>query len=402
MNTHTAHEIVVLGAGYTGLIATARLARYTRKLNTRITVVNPSSRFTERLRMHQVAAGQELTDYQIPDLLAGTGVEFHRASATAIDTAAKVVTLDDRAVLRYDTLVYALGSAADTSMVPGAAEHAWTLDDPRAARLFSQRLPEINAARGAVTVCGGGLTGIEAAAEIAEAYPELTVTLVSSGEPGAMMGVKARAHLNRVLDRLGVVRMVGVKATKVLPTAVGLDTGVNLGSDLTLWTTGVRVSSLATRAGISTDARGLIITDPTLRSESHPDIHAIGDAALVRQPWGQIHGTCQSGVVTADYTATVIARLLRGKKVKPLRFGYFHQPVSLGRRDAVIQFTKADDTPNRWYLTGKVAAFYKEQVSSTPPLAAKMSRYVKLPVQLSKGGRATRKATRAGTGSSEG
>jgi NADH dehydrogenase FAD-containing subunit len=294
-------------------------------------------------------------------------------------------------VLHYDKLVYALGSATDTSIVPGAADHAWTLNDPRLARHFSQRLPDIAAAGGTVTVCGGGLTGIEAAAEIAEMHPGLTVNLVSAAEPGAMMGEKARAYLNRVLDRLGVVRMVGVKVTKVLPDAVRLDTGEFVGSDLILWTTGVKVSPLAAQAGIATDAKGLIITDPTLRSMSHPEIHAVGDAALVRQAWGQLHGTCQSGVVTADYTATVIARLLRGKTVQPLRFGYFHQPVSLGRKDAVIQFTKADDAPNRWYLKGKAAVIYKEQVSSTPPVAAKMSRYVKLPVQLSKGGRATRK-----------
>ncbi|MEV4002308.1 FAD-dependent oxidoreductase [Actinomadura sp. NPDC049753] len=392
MNTSTAHQIVVLGAGYTGLIATARLARYTRRLNTRITLVNPSPRFTERLRMHQVAAGQELTDFQIPDLLEGTGVRFHQATATTIDTADRTVALDDGALLHYDTLVYALGSATDASIVPGAADHAWTLNDPRLAHRLSRRLPEIAAAGGTVTVCGGGLTGIEAAAEIAEAHPALTVNLVCATEPGSMMGEKARAHLNRVLDRLGVVRMVGAKVTKVLPDAVRLDTGELVSSDLTLWTTGVRVPQLAAQAGIATDGKGLILTDPTLRSVSHPEIHAIGDAALVRQAWGQIHGTCQSGVVTADYTAGVIARLLRGKPVKPLRFGYFHQPVSLGRKDAVVQFTRADDTPRRWYLKGKAAVIYKEQVSGTPPVAAKMSRYVKIPVQLSKGGRATRKA----------
>ncbi|MGK8486537.1 NAD(P)/FAD-dependent oxidoreductase [Nocardia asiatica] len=293
-------------------------------------------------------------------------------------------------MLSYDTLVYALGSATDTSTVPGAAEHARTLDDPRLAHHFSQRLPEIAARGGTVTVCGGGLTGIEAAAEIAEAHPGLTVALISSAEPGSMMGEKARAYLNRALDRLGVVRTVGVKVAKVLPDAVRLDTGELVASDLILWTTGVRVSPLAAQAGIATDAKGLVITDPTLRSVSHPEIHAIGDAALVRQAWGQIHGTCQSGVVTADYTAAVIARLLRGKTVRPFRFGYFHQPVSLGRKDAVIQFTNADDTPKRWYLQGKAAVIYKEQVSSTPPVAAELSRYVKLPVQLSKGGRATR------------
>ncbi|MBF6468198.1 FAD-dependent oxidoreductase [Nocardia beijingensis] len=391
MNTTPTHEIVVLGAGYTGLIATARLARYTRKLDTRITLVNPSPRFTERLRMHQVAAGQKLTDFRIPDLLKGTGVKFHQATVTAIGTDDRIVTLDDGSVLHYDSLVYALGSTTDTSRVPGAADHAWTLDDPRLAHRFSQRLHDIAAVGGTVTVCGGGLTGIEAAAEIAEAQPGLTVRLVSATEPGSMMGEKARAYLNRALDRLGVVRMVGVAVTKVLPDAVRLDTGELVPSDLILWTTGVRVSPLAAQAGIATDARGLIRTDPTLRSVSHPEIHAVGDAASVRQAWGQLHGTCQSGVVTADYTATVIARLLRGKTVKPLRFGYFHQPVSLGRKDAVIQFTNADDTPNRWHLVGKAAVIYKEQVSSTPPVAAKLSRYVKLPVQLSKGGRATRK-----------
>ncbi|MBF6412547.1 FAD-dependent oxidoreductase [Nocardia cyriacigeorgica] len=386
------HRIVVLGAGYTGLVATARLARYTRRLtNTRITLVNPSPRFVERLRMHQVAAGQELTDFQIPDLLAGTGVQFHQAAATAIDTAARSVTLDSGATLHYDSLVYALGSTTDTGKVPGAAEHAWTLNDPRLAHHFSKRLPEIAAVGGTVTVCGGGLTGIEAAAEIAEAHPELTVNLISFTEPGAMMGDKARSYMNGVLDRLGVVRTVGMKVTKVLPDGVRLENGEVIASNLILWTTGVKVPALAAQAGIETDSRGLIITDPTLRSVSHPDIHAIGDAALVRQAWGELHGTCQSGVVTADYTATVIARLLRGKKVKPLRFGYFHQPVSLGRKDAVIQFTNADDTPNRWYLRGKAAVIYKEQVSSTPPVAAKLSRYVELPVQLSKGGRATRK-----------
>ncbi|MGY5309509.1 NAD(P)/FAD-dependent oxidoreductase [Nocardia gipuzkoensis] len=391
MNTSTtAREIVVLGAGYTGMLAAIRLARNTRKLDVRITVVNPSVRFTERLRMHQVAAGQELANYDIPALLTGSGIDFHQATATAIDAEARLITLDDGAILHYDNLVYALGSSTDTSTVPGAHEHAWTLNDPRLAHRFSQRLTDVAPAGGGVTVCGGGLTGIEAAAEIAEAHPDLTVTLVSHAEPGSMMGDKARAYLNRVLDRLGVVRRVGVKVTKVLPDAVRLDTGELIASELTLWTTGVKVSPLAAQAGIATDAKGLIITDPTLRSVSHPEIHAIGDAALVQQNWGQVHGTCQSGLPTAAYTADTLARLLRGKTVKPFRYGYFHQPVSLGRRDAVIQFTNADDTPNRWYLKGKAAVAYKQSVSSTPPLAFKMSKYMKAQVQLSKGGRATR------------
>ncbi|MFI6869858.1 NAD(P)/FAD-dependent oxidoreductase [Nocardia sp. NPDC050406] len=391
MSTNKTHEIVILGAGYTGMLTAARLARRTRRQPVRITLVNPSARFTERLRLHQVAAGQQLKNFHIPDLFAGSGVEFHQAAATAIDTAARAVTLDDGATMTYDTLVYALGSRTDTSLVPGAADHAWTLDDPRLAHRFSVRLDEIASAGGAVTVCGGGLTGIEAATEIAESHPNLTVTLISAGEPGAMMGEKARAYLNRALDRLGIIRKVGVRVTKVLPDAVRLDTGETVDSDLTLWTTGVKVSALAAQAGIATDAKGLIITDPTLRSVSHSEIHALGDAAAVRMAWGQVHGTCQTGVPQAAYTAAAIARILKGKQPKPFRIGYFHQPVSLGRKDAVIQFTKADDTPNRWYLKGRAAVIYKEQVSSTPPIAFKVGQHMPVPVKLSTGGRATRR-----------
>ncbi|MGK8520137.1 NAD(P)/FAD-dependent oxidoreductase [Nocardia asteroides] len=384
------HEIVILGAGYTGMLAAVRLARRTRRLRTHITLVNPSARFTERLRMHQVVAGQELTNFQIPELLSGSGVDFRHAAATAIDTPARRVVLSDGGSLTYDTLIYALGSTTDTGLVPGAGEHAWTLDDPRKGREFSRQLNDIAVAGGTVTVCGGGLTGIEAATEIAESHPRSTVTLISRGEVGAMMGERARAHLDRALDRLGVVRKTG-EITKVLPDAVRLATGELIASDLTLWTTGVRVSALAAEAGIETDARGLVVTDTLLRSVSHPEIHAIGDAAAVRMAWGQVHGTCQTGLPTAAYTADTIARLLQGKKVKPFRIGYFHQPVSLGRKDAVIQFTNADDTPKRWYLKGRAAVAYKEAVSSTPPIAFTMSKHMPVTVQLSKGGRATRR-----------
>ncbi|MFC9436198.1 NAD(P)/FAD-dependent oxidoreductase [Nocardia sp. NPDC057030] len=382
---NTEQRIVILGAGYTGLLTAARLARRTRKLNARITLVNPSPRFIERLRMHQIAAGQELADHRIADILTGTGVEFVQGWATSIDPEAQQVVIDDARTLPYDELVYALGSSTDTTLVPGVADHAWTLNDPRTAHQFAGKLNALAAQRGTVAVCGGGLTGIEAAAEIADEHPGLRVTLISTGEPGAMMGDKARAYLHRTLDRLGVTRETGRAVTKVLPDAVELADGTMVPADLTLWTAGVRVSPLAARSGIETDARGLIVVDETLRSLSHPNIYAIGDAAAIRMPWGQIHGTCQSGLPTAAYTADTIARRLRGKSVRPFRFGYFHQPVSLGRRDGVIQFTKSDDTPARCYLTGRMAVAYKESVSSSPVPVARFSRRMNVPVKLRAG-----------------
>ncbi|MGW0595721.1 NAD(P)/FAD-dependent oxidoreductase [Streptomyces sp. NPDC002776] len=385
------HHIVVLGAGYTGMFTAVRLAHRIRRTGVRITLVNPSSRFVERLRMHQIAAGQHLAHHRIPSLLDGTGVRFVEGTATTIDPEARRVTVDGDMSLGYDTLVYALGSSTDTGRVPGADTHAFTLDGPESAGRFAARLTEVAAAGGTVTVCGGGLTGVEAAAEIAESHPGLNVTLISSDEVGGMMGAKARAYQHRVLDRLGVTTVTGARVTKVLPDAVELSDGRTVRSDAFLWTAGVKVSPLAADAGIATDERGLILVDGTLRSVSHPEIHAIGDAAAVRLAWGPVHGTCQSGLPTAQYTADTIARLLRGRTVEPFRFGYFHQPVSLGRRDAVIQFTKADDSPARWWLRGRAAVAYKEFVSGSPLLTYRLSKRMNVTTVVSKGGRATRR-----------
>ena len=269
--TTTTHRIVVLGAGYTGMLAAIRLARRTRKLDVAITLVNPSARFTERLRMHQIAAGQELAHHDIPEILDGTGIEFVQGRVTAIDPAAQRVQVDGAGELAYDELVYALGSTAETTLVPGVAEHAMTLDDPRRAHEFAGELATLAAEGGSVAVCGGGLTGIEAAAEIAESHPGLRVTLISSGEPGAMMGDKARTHLNEHWIGSASSARSACGLPKCGLTRSSSQTAQLIGADLILWTTGVRVSPLATEAGIATDSRGLIVVDPTLSSVSHPD-----------------------------------------------------------------------------------------------------------------------------------
>ncbi|HEY9413204.1 MAG TPA: FAD-dependent oxidoreductase, partial [Pseudonocardia sp.] len=134
------HHVVVLGAGYTGMFSAIRLAHRTRRAGVKITLVNPSSRFVERLRMHQIAAGQELAHHRISDLLAGTGVTFVQGAATAIDPEARRITVDGATPLGYDTLVYALGSSTDTGNVPGADVHAFTLNSPETAGRFAARL----------------------------------------------------------------------------------------------------------------------------------------------------------------------------------------------------------------------------------------------------------------------
>ncbi|GAA2191049.1 NAD(P)/FAD-dependent oxidoreductase [Micromonospora lupini] len=386
----TPHRVLILGAGYAGMATAIQLAARTRRRSdVQVTVVNAQERFTERLRLHMAATGQDLAELTIPTLLAGTDARFVRGWVTAVDAQTRTVRVDDSRELRYDTLVYGLGSVADTAAVPGAQEHAYTLDSPGDAAALADRLARLGG--GTVVVAGSGLTGVEAAAEIAERHPELAVVLVGRREPGADMNAKARAYLGNALTRLGVQVRGGSAVTRVLPDGVELADGRTVGAEVVVWTGGTRVSPLAAAAGLTVDDRGRVVTDATLRSVSHPDVYAIGDAAAIPQGHGVLHGTCQSGMPTGVHVGVSIARAIRGGRPRPFRFGYYHTPVSLGRRDAVVQFTHPDDSPRRVCLTGRAAVWYKETVSASPwPTYRRMSRMPAAGAFWPRGGRFTR------------
>ncbi|WP_211370661.1 NAD(P)/FAD-dependent oxidoreductase [Nonomuraea turkmeniaca] len=370
-------DILVLGGGYTGIAAAIRVAVRTRRIGGKVRLVNASPRFTERLRLHQTAAGETLADHALEEVLAGTGVEFVQGRVVALDAGRHEVRLDGGRVLGYDKLIYALGTATDDS-VPGVADHAYTYDDYQSAVRLSERLDGLMS--GTVVVAGGGLTGVESAAELAENRPHLHVVLVTRGRPGAMMGPGARAYLDATLARLGVEVRSGADITKVLPDAVELTGGELIESDATLWTTGTKGLPVAGRSGLTVDSRGRIVVDSALRSVSHPDVYAVGDAAAVSQPFGVLHGTCQGGIPTGLHAADSLAATLRGRTPKPFRFGYIHQPVSLGRKDAAIQFTRPDDSPRRARLTGRAAVVYKETVTSSPMVTFKLLKRGLVPV----------------------
>jgi NADH dehydrogenase FAD-containing subunit len=177
-------------------------ARVKRREDVQVTLVSAQERFTERLRLHMTATGQRLAEMSIPELLEGTGAQFLRGWVTAVDADAKIVRVDDDRVLHYDTLVYGLGSVADTAAVPGVEDYAYTLNSVQDAELLADRLARLGS--GTVVVGGSGLTGIESAAEIAERHPELNVVLLGRQEPGATTTPKVKAYLQSALERLGV------------------------------------------------------------------------------------------------------------------------------------------------------------------------------------------------------
>lgn len=365
------HHIVVIGAGYAGLATAGRVSRLLR--GARVTLVNAAPQFVERVRLHQVAAGQPHREHQLADVVRGTGIELVVGRVLTLDVERHELLIDTRGEpLGYDTLVYALGSVADTGTVPGVAEHAVSISGLGGAHELRDRIHEEVARRGVLTVVGGGLTGIETAAELAETYPALRVRLLTGAEPGEALSPRGGAHLRRVFDRLGVEVHAGARVDEVRPDAVALAGGRTVGTDLTVWAAGFGVPGVARQAGLAVDGRGRIVVEPTMRSVSHPDVYSVGDSAVMRRSDGQeLRMACATGLPAGWYTAGVVAARLAGREPRPFEFRYFNQCISLGRRDGLIQFVDRDDRPHQAILTGSTAARYKELVVRGAQLAAR-------------------------------
>lgn len=358
------HRVVVIGAGYTGATAAGRLARRLRGEDVSITLVNAEPDFVERVRMHQLAVGQPLRPRPFDEMFAGTGVELRLGRVTGVDVDRRTVTVtgaDGPSDLEYDTLVYALGSAWNTQGVPGTTEHAHEIAGRDGALRLRDRLAAL-APGSPVTVVGGGLTGVEAATELAETRPDLDVSLIARGGLGDWLSPKGARHLQKVFGNLRITThehttVLAVHADRVATTEGDIPAAV------TIWTTGFAVHPIARATTLETGDTGQIVVDATMRSVSHPDVYAIGDAALVAGPGDKpLRMSCASGVPTAWQAADAIAARLTDSKLPTISARYFNQCISLGRKEGLIQYVTADDRAVNAALTGRLAALYKELV----------------------------------------
>ncbi|MFE8912729.1 NAD(P)/FAD-dependent oxidoreductase [Streptomyces globisporus] len=361
------HRVIVIGAGYTGASAAGRLARRLRGEDVSITLVNAEPDFVERVRMHQLAVGQTLRPRPFDEMFAGTGVTLRLGRVTGIDVDRRTVTVtgaDDAEGpqdLEYDTLVYALGSAWNTQGVPGTTEHAHEIAGRDGALRLRDRLAAL-APGTPVTVVGGGLTGVEAATELAETRPDLDVCLVARGGLGDWLSPKGARHLRKVFAGLRITAHEHTTVTAVHADRVTTTEG-DIPAAVTIWTTGFAVHPIARATTLRTGDTGQIVVDATMRSVSHPDVYAIGDAALVAGPGDKpLRMSCASGVPTAWQAADAIAARLTDSKLPTISARYFNQCISLGRKEGLIQYVTADDRAVSAALTGRPAALYKELV----------------------------------------
>jgi NADH dehydrogenase len=357
-------HVVVVGAGYGGLRAAFDLARHVR-----VTLIDPDDSFTERVRLHQRAAGRLDVKHSLQALVEPAGITHLAARVVRIDTHSAKVYTDAGHALGYQRLVYALGSRThDVGKAGVAPGRVFTAES--AADLHQRLLGD----PGELAVVGGGLTGIEMVAELAESYPAWRTRLVTGGTIAPGVSDKGRAHIRSVLSRLGVVIEEG-------HLVAGPD---DIDADVVVWSASmVPNTEIAREAGLAVDNGNRITVDSSLRSVSHADVYVAGDAAAAHTPVsGPLRMACATALPLGLHAAKSVVRDLSGQEPQALEFSYVGQCMSLGRHDGLLQFVGKDDSPRDRVLTGKAAALVKEQVVRTTvrtlALAARHPRVARL------------------------
>ncbi len=364
-------HIVVVGAGFGGLAAVAKLKR----LPVRITIIDKRNYHLFQPLLYQIAtATLNPSDIATPirSLFKGDGnVRVLKGEVGAIDAAGKTVTYNGDRMLCYDRLVLATGAThsyfgrdewgpyapglktvedgvAVRASILNAFEEAEASDDPeRIKRLLT------------FVIVGAGPTGVELAGAIAELSrvsverefrtvdpSTARVILVQSGPRILPAFPEELSHkAARSLEELGVEIRTGGRVTEIAEAHVRIGDGTVIETETVLWAAGVAASPAAKWLGAKADRSGRAIVNERMRvldSDEQPlsDIFAIGDTADSKAWDGNsVPGLAPAAKQAGAYVSTVIEAELLGKKC-PGSFVYKHQGslATIGRKSAVADF----------------------------------------------------------------
>lgn len=335
-------DVVVLGAGYAGVMAANRMAGR----GERVVLVSPETWFVERIRLHRVAAGARPDARVDLDSLVHPAVGRVVDRATSIDAEGRTVTLAGGSTIGYDTLVYAVGSGAPAESRWGTAEPGgpFRVADEAGAVALRDALAGRPGAQ--ATIVGAGLTGVELAAVLAGRPGGVRIVTVSPMTERAA----ERAHVRR-LRRLGVEVVTGTRVDVASMPGLVVDT------------TGLRVPGLAAESGLPTDEAGRLVVGEDLAVQGVPSIIGAGDAAVVGSPGAShLRMACATALPMGAHAADVVAARGRGSDAPAFGLGYVVQCSDLGGLVGRVQLVGPDDSERPFAVPGVLGGLGKEQV----------------------------------------
>ena len=312
-------NIVVVGAGYAGVLATKKLEKKLRKKGvvneTQITIIDKHPYHTMLTELHEVAAcrvGEESVKMNLDQIFAGRKVKVVLDTVNKIHFEENKIT-GENGEYSYDYLVLAAGSKPTFYGVEGAEEHSYTLwsyDDAVILRdrihdCFRLAADEPNAQKRqellTFYVIGAGFTGVEMMGELAEYVPVLCERFHIKREDVKLVNVdglsravpvlpeKLSGKVERRLKKMGVEVLLNANVVEVGENFIKMKEGEEVKqytAGTIVWTAGIESAELTAEAAkeVKSAGRGRIEVDAYLRSVDYENVYVIGDNMFYTAP----------------------------------------------------------------------------------------------------------------------
>ncbi|SFI18122.1 NADH dehydrogenase [Pseudobutyrivibrio sp. OR37] len=334
-------NIVVIGAGYAGVLATKKLEKKLRKKKlageTQITLIDKHPYHTMLTELHEVAAcrvGEESVKMNLDQIFAGRKVNVVLDTVTKVDFENNTVK-GKNGEYSYDYLVVAAGSKPTYFGVEGAQENSyslWSYDDAVKLRdrihdCFRMAADEtdINKRRELLSfyIVGAGFTGVEMVGELAEYTPilckrfninrdEVTIVDVDGlSRPVPILPEKLSNKVDKRLKKMGVDVVMNASVVGVGKNFIKLKKNDEITEHVAgtvIWTAGIESSDITSEIAKETTSggRGRIQVDENLRSVDHENVYVIGDNMLFTAK-GEERPVPQM-VENAEHSAATVAK----------------------------------------------------------------------------------------------
>lgn len=367
------HRLLILGGGFGGLdvaraVGRSRAAReYWDTL-----LVDKENFFQFNPLLPAVAVGAVETRhivYPLRQMARHRHIRFHKNKVIRIDLERREVLLHNDLTSPFDALVIAVGSVSNYYSVPGAPEHTTPFKTIVDAMTLRARVVELfEMAEQAETleqrrrllsfaIAGGGVTGVEVAAELIEMtretllprYPSLhasdvSVTIVEAGERVVPTARPEHSeYVLRFLERRGVNVILGAPVERVEEKRIHLRGGRTLDAFTIVWTAGVHPPDIVRDLPVRHHKDGRVVVDEYVRAvgeDGKPveDVYVLGDCAASLRPDGVYQpALSQTAIAMGTYVGELLVGRAERRSPKPFRFKDAGYIISLGKHSSVLE-----------------------------------------------------------------
>ncbi|BAC14306.1 NADH dehydrogenase [Oceanobacillus iheyensis HTE831] len=355
-------HIVILGAGYGGMMAAARMQKLIHSNEAKITLVNKNDYHYQTTWLHENAAGtlhHDRSKIDIKEVIDRNRIKLILDEVVSIKREEKKVKLKNQE-LYYDILIVSLGFEPAIYGIPGLSEFAYSIKDINSARLIRERI-EYNFAlytnenkptdgRLNIVIGGGGLTGVEFAGELINRIPticeeydiekNLVKVYLLEGRDCVLYGYDDSAvqyAMNSLQSRgVEIINDATVKACaedSIIYEKGGSEHKISTKS--VIWTAGTKANSIVERLNLSME-HGRVKVRNDLRSIEDDSIYLIGDCSLNYDENGNVlPSTAQIAMQQGEFIARNINAKIKGKEMAAFLPDVPGRITSLGSDDGI-------------------------------------------------------------------